>query len=195
VSYESLTRRTRNSETFPSGLCLPFLPSHSVCRTYLSHWFNFTTVYIAPVLITLKTAAIHPTRSISSPQQKVSPPATQSCLLPPPWLSCSQAAAARPLFGQVAALRPVNPRSNNSSYPHSPGLHNWQSNRSSDQSVTYIYGPSGNLSNPHSPGLGSWQSDGANSESKGSSSGIYDLETDDGRVPQDSGGGSSSSKG
>ncbi len=85
-----------NSEMFPSGLCLPFLPSHSVCHTRLSHWFNFTTVYVAPFLITLKTAAIHPTSSISSPPQKASPPAMQSCLLPPPWPSCSQAAAAWP---------------------------------------------------------------------------------------------------
>ncbi len=85
-----------NSETFPSGLCLPFLPSHSMCRTRFSHWFNFATVYIDLLLIILKTAAIHPTSSILSPLQKASPPATQSCLLPPLWLSCSQATAAWP---------------------------------------------------------------------------------------------------
>jgi hypothetical protein len=85
-------------ETFLLGLCLPFQPSHSVCHTRISPWFNlpFTTAFIAPRSITLKTAAIHPTSSISSPPQKASPPVMQSCLLPPPWHSCSQAAAAWP---------------------------------------------------------------------------------------------------
>ncbi len=96
VLYESSTWRMGNSETFPSGLCLPFLPSHSVHCTRLSHWFNFTTVYVASLLITLKTVAIHPMSSILSQPQKASPPAMGSCLLPPPWLSCSQAAAAWP---------------------------------------------------------------------------------------------------
>jgi hypothetical protein len=96
VSYESSTWRTGNSKTFPSGPCLPFLPSHSVCRTLLAHWLNFTTEYVAPLLITLKTAAIHPTSSILSPPQKASPPVTRICLLPPPWPSRSQAAAAQP---------------------------------------------------------------------------------------------------
>jgi hypothetical protein len=85
-----------NSERFPSGICLPFLPSHSVCCTRLAHWLNFTTVYLAPLLITLKTAAILPMSSILSPLQKASPPATRSHLLSPPWPSCSQAAAAQP---------------------------------------------------------------------------------------------------
>ncbi len=50
VSYGSLNRQTGNSKTFPLGLCLPFLPSHSVCCTQLSPQFNspFTTAYIAP---------------------------------------------------------------------------------------------------------------------------------------------------
>ncbi len=96
VMYESSTRWTGNSETFPSGLCSPFPPSHSVCHTCLSHWLNFTTVFVTPLLITLMTAAIHPTSSISSPLQKASPPAMRSCLPPPSWPSCSQAAAARP---------------------------------------------------------------------------------------------------
>ena len=98
VLYESLTWRTGNSETFPSGLYLPFLPSLSMCHTRLMHWLNlnFTTVFGAPLLITLKTAAIHPTSSILSPPKKASPPATRSCLLPPPWPSCSQATAAQP---------------------------------------------------------------------------------------------------
>ncbi len=94
VSYKSSTWQTENSETFPSGLCLPFLPSHYTCHTHLSHWLNFTTVYIAPLLFTLKTGAIHPTSSILSLPQKASSPATRSCLLPPPWPSCSQAATA-----------------------------------------------------------------------------------------------------
>ncbi len=94
MSYKSSTWWMGNSETFPSGLCLPFLTSHFVCHTQLSHWFNFTTVYIAPLLITLKTVAIYPTSSFSSPLQKASPPAMQSCLLPPPWPSHSQATAA-----------------------------------------------------------------------------------------------------
>jgi hypothetical protein len=85
-----------SSETFPSGICLTFLPSHSACHTWLSHWFNFMTVYFAPLLITLKTSAIHPTSSILHPPQKASPPVMRSHLLPPPWPSCSQAAAARP---------------------------------------------------------------------------------------------------
>ncbi len=96
VSFESSTWRMGNSKTFLSGLYLPFLPSHSMFCTQLSSWFNFTTVYIAPLFITLKTAAIHPTSSILSPPQKASPLVMQSCLLPPPWLSCSQAAAAWP---------------------------------------------------------------------------------------------------
>jgi hypothetical protein len=48
-----------------------------------------------------------------------------------------------------------NSCSGNISNPHSPGLDNWQSNRSSDWSDSYIDGPSNNLSYPHSPGLGS----------------------------------------
>jgi hypothetical protein len=98
VSYGSSTWRTGNSETFPVGLCSPFQPSHSVCSSRLSPRLNlpFTTAYIAPLLITLKTAAIHPTSSILPPQQKASPPATRSHLLLPPWLSCSQATAACP---------------------------------------------------------------------------------------------------
>ncbi len=87
-----------------------------------------------------------------------------------------------------------NSCSDNSSNPHSPGLDNWQSNRSSDQLDSYIDRPSNDKTNPHSPGLGSWQSDGTNGEGKGSSSGIYDLKMDDGQVPQGSDGGSSSSK-
>ncbi len=75
---------------------MTFLPSHSACHTWLSHWFNFMTVYFAPLLVTLKTAAIHPTSSILHPPQKASPPVMRSHLLPPPWPSCSQAAAARP---------------------------------------------------------------------------------------------------
>ncbi len=94
MSYESLTWRMGKSKTFPSWLCVPFLPSHSVCCTRLSHWFNFTTVYIAPLSIILKTATIHPTSSILSLPQKASLPAMQSCLIPPPWPSHSQAAAA-----------------------------------------------------------------------------------------------------
>jgi hypothetical protein len=47
---------------------------------------------------------------------------------------------------------------------------------------SYIDRPSNNSSNPHSPGLDPWQSDGTVGEGKGSSSGIYNLETDDGQV-------------
>jgi hypothetical protein len=53
VSYRSSTRQTENSKMIPLGLCLPFRPSHSVCCTQLSPWFNlpFTTTYIAEVPI------------------------------------------------------------------------------------------------------------------------------------------------
>ncbi len=94
VSYQSSTWQTGNLETFPSGLCLPFLPSHSVCCTHLIRWLNFTTVFVAPLLITLKTAAVHPLGFISSLRRKASPPVTRSRLLPCPWPSRSQAAAA-----------------------------------------------------------------------------------------------------
>ncbi len=91
MSYESLTLQIGNFETFPSGLCSPFLPSHFVCCTHLTHWLNFTTVFVAPLLITLKTATIHPTSSISSPLQKVA--------VKPPQLDLPR--------GQVTALLPV----------------------------------------------------------------------------------------
>jgi hypothetical protein len=94
VSYRSSTWQMGNSEIFPSGLCLPFLPSHFMCRTRLIHWLNFTIVFIAPLLITLKTVAIHPTSSILSPPKTASPSAMRSHLLPPPWLICSQTTAA-----------------------------------------------------------------------------------------------------
>jgi hypothetical protein len=83
---------------FPLALCSPFWPSHSMCHTWFSHWFNLlpTTAFIAPSSIFLKTAAIHPTSAISSPPQKASPPALQSCLPPPQWLSCSQTTTAWP---------------------------------------------------------------------------------------------------
>jgi hypothetical protein len=88
-----------------------------------------------------------------------------------------------------------NSRSNNSSNPYSPGLDNWRSNRSSDWSLdSYINGPSNDLSDPRSPGLDPWHSNGTLSEGKGSSSGIYNLKTDNGQVPQGSGSSSSSSK-
>jgi hypothetical protein len=98
VSYRSSTWRTRISETFPSELCSPFLPPHSVCCTQFSYWFNLLlmTVFIAFRSISLKTVAIHPTSSILPPSQKAIPPATRSCLLPPSWLSRSQATAAWP---------------------------------------------------------------------------------------------------
>jgi hypothetical protein len=87
--------------------------------------------------------------------------------------------------------------SNDTSNPHSPRLDNWQSNRSSDRSSSdsYINGPANNLINPHSPGLDPWQSNGTVREGKGSSSGVYDLEMDNGQIPQGSSGSSSSSKG
>ncbi len=85
--------------------------------------------------------------------------------------------------------------SDDNSNPHSPGLDNWQSDRSSNQMDSYINGSSNDMSNPHSPGLNSWQSNGTNSEGKGSISGIYNLETNDDQVPKGSNGGSSSSKG
>ncbi len=99
----------------------------------------------------------------------------------------------------AAKLQPssrYNYRSNDTSNPHSPGLDNWQSNRSSNMlsSDSYINGPSNNSSNPHSPGIDPWQSNGTIGEGKGSSSGSYNLETDDGQVPQGSSGSSSSSK-
>ncbi len=105
----------------------------------------------------------------------------------------------RSLASSVAKLQLstwYNSHSNNSSNPHSPGLvDNWQSNRSSNWLDSYINGPSDNLSHPHSPGLGSWQCDGTNYECKGSSLGVFYLETDNGQVPQGSGASSSSSKG
>ncbi len=89
-----------------------------------------------------------------------------------------------------------NSCSNNSSNPHSPGLDNWQSNKSSNWSLdSYVGGPSKDLSHPHSPGLDPWQSDRSVKDGKGSSSGAYNLEMDNGQVPQGSGGSSSSSKG
>jgi hypothetical protein len=107
VLYKSLTWRTGNSEMFPSGLCLPFLPAHSTCRTRLSHWFNFRTTYVAPLLITPKTVAIHPTSSTSSLPQKASPPVMQSCLLPPPWPSCSSPPTTTHAATIVVTLTPL----------------------------------------------------------------------------------------
>jgi hypothetical protein len=88
-----------------------------------------------------------------------------------------------------------NYHSDNTSNPHSPGLDNWQSNRS--RSNSYINGPSNNSSNPHSPGLDPWQSNRSIRESKGresgvsSSSSIYYLETDDGQTEGSQGSGNS----
>ncbi len=88
-----------------------------------------------------------------------------------------------------------NSCSDNSSNPYSPGLDNWQSDRSSNwSSDSYINGPSDNLSHPHSPGLDPWQSDGSIGEGKGSISNIYNHEMDNGQVSQGSGSSSSSSK-
>jgi hypothetical protein len=103
------------------------------------------------------------------------------------------------LSSSVAGLQlssRYNSCSDNSSNRHSPGLDNWQSDRSSDWSLdSYIGGPSNNSSNLHSPGLNPWQSNGTIGEDKGSSSGVYTLETDNGQVPKGSGGSSSSSEG
>jgi hypothetical protein len=78
VLYGSSTWWTGNSGTFPLGLYSPFRPSHSMCRTWFSHWFKLLlrTAFIAPSSIILKTAAIYPMSSILSPPQKASPPAT-----------------------------------------------------------------------------------------------------------------------
>ncbi len=100
MSYGSLTWWTGNFKTFPSVLYLPFRPSHSVFHTRGSPWLNlpFTTAFIAPSSISLKTVAIHPMSSItiSPPSQKAILPVTQSHLLPPLWPRCSQAAKAWP---------------------------------------------------------------------------------------------------
>ncbi len=87
-----------NSKMLPLGLCSSFWPSHSMCCTWFLHWFKLllTTAFIAPSSIILKTVVIHPMRSILSPPQKASPPATRSCLLPPPWPSRIQDTTARP---------------------------------------------------------------------------------------------------
>ncbi len=88
-----------------------------------------------------------------------------------------------------------NSRSNDTSNLHSPGLDNWQSDRSSNQSSdSYIDGPSNNSSNPNSPGLDPWQSNGSIREGEISCLGIYDHKTDNGQVSQGSGS-SASSKG
>ncbi len=101
ASYGSSTWRTGNSKTFPLVLlCLPFQPSLFAFQTLRSPWLNlhFKTELIATRSISLKTVAIHLMSSISiSPlSQKAILPATQSFLLPPPWPSRSQAAAAQP---------------------------------------------------------------------------------------------------
>jgi hypothetical protein len=104
----------------------------------------------------------------------------------------------RSLTSSVAELQlfaRYNGCRDNSSNPHSPGLNNWQRNRSSNRLDSYINSPSDNTSNPHSPGLGSWHSNRTDGEGKGSSSGFYNLKMDYGQVPQGSGSGSSSSEG
>ena len=160
-----------------------------MCRTRFSHWFILlhTTAFIAPRSISLKTAAIHPTSSISLPQLKAILPATRSCLLPPlqPVWPCPPP---QPSGSFPAGTTPV---------AHSPGLDNWRSDRSSNRSSdSYIDGPSKNTSNPHSPGLDPWQSDGSIREGKGSSSsGVCNRETNNGQVSQGSNGSGTSSEG
>jgi hypothetical protein len=111
--------------------------------------------------------------------------------------SSHRSSALSPFAAKLQPSSRYNYHSNDTSNPHFPGLDNWQINRLSNRlsSDSYINRPSNDLSNPHSPGLDPWQSNGTIREGKGSSSGVYNFETDDGQVPQGSGGSSSSSKG
>ncbi len=201
VSYGSLNWQTGNSEMFPWGLCLPFQPSHSVCCTRLSPWFNLpvTTAYIVPKSITLKTAAIHPMSSILSLPQKTSPPVTQSCLLPPPWLSRSQAAAAKPRPPPLTSRGIPAGTTPGAMTPATFTPLGLTTGKATGQAIghqpdSYIDGPSNDLSNPHSPGLDPWQSNGSIGEGEISCLGIYDHKMDNGQVSQGSSS-SASSKG
>ncbi len=183
-------------------LCSPFRPSHSAFHTQCSPRLNllFATAFIAPSSISLKTVAIHLTNLFPS-CPRLRKPSSQQCavvffLLHGRVQSSCRSSAFSSSMAKLQLSSRCNSCSNDSSNPHSPGLDNWQSNRSINWSLdSYVGGASNNSSHPHSPGLDPWQSNGFIGEGKGSSSGIYNLETDNSKVPQGSGGSSSNSKG
>jgi hypothetical protein len=76
------------------GLYSPCRASHSVCCIRYSPGLNLlTSAFIAPRL-TIHRIISHPISLTSPSQQKAIPPATRSCLPPPPWPNCSQVTAA-----------------------------------------------------------------------------------------------------
>jgi hypothetical protein len=193
VSYGSSTWQTGNFETFPSVHCLPFRPSHSVVLTLAQLAFHNC---IDCPLINFPEDSGNPPNEFHfhlAPISESHPPSdvksSPSSFMAKLQSSCRNSA----LSSSVAKLQlssRYNSRSDDSSNPHSPGLNSWQSDRSSNQSSD-----SDDRTHPHSPGLDPWQNNGSVGEGKGSSSGVYDCETDNGQVSQGSGGSSSSSKG
>ncbi len=182
------------------GLCSPFRPSYSVCRTPLILvQLAFHDCLYCPLINYPKDSG-NPLYKFQLAPAAESQPSSETKLS-----SSSSAAESQSSCRSLASSSSVaklllssryNSCSNNSSNPHSPGLDNWRSNKSSNWSLdSYVGGPSKDLSHPHSPGLDPWQSNRFVREGKGSSSGAYNLETDNGQVPQGSGGSSSSSKG
>jgi hypothetical protein len=92
VSYGYRTGQTGNCEMFLLRLCSPSRSFYSVCHTRSSPCLNLlTNAFIAPKL-TIQGIKIHPTNFILPLQEKAFPPATQSCLPPPPRPCCSPVA-------------------------------------------------------------------------------------------------------
>ncbi len=168
MSYGSSTGRTGNSKTFPSGLCSPFWPSHSVCCTWFSPWFNMllTTAFIAPRNNFPEDSSNPPYKFHLAPAEESHPSSNKksssSSSSVAKLQSSHRSSASSPSTAKLQPSSRYNYHSNNTSNPHSPGLNNWQSNRSSNRlsSDSYIDGPSNGSSNPHSPWLDPWHING-----------------------------------
>jgi hypothetical protein len=202
VLYGSSTWWMGNFETFPLVLCLPFKPSHSAFHTRCSPWLNlpFMTAFIAPLSIFSEDRGNPPYEFHFhlAPVSEIYPPSKTKSSSSSSMAESQSSHRSSALSSSVAKLQlfsRYNSCSNDSSNPHSPGLDNWQSDRSSNwSSDSYIDGPSDDLSHPHTPGLDPWKINGSVGEGKGSSSDVYNCKTDDGQVSQGSSGSSSSSK-
>jgi hypothetical protein len=88
------TRLTGNCMMSLSGPCSSCQSSHFVCLTRSTLNLNYLTSAITALRSTIQGIIIPFTNFTSNMQQRVIPPATQSCLPPPPWPSCSQVTAA-----------------------------------------------------------------------------------------------------
>jgi hypothetical protein len=193
---------TGNCMTSLLGPCSSCRSSHFMCLTQLTLNLNLLTSAITALRSTIQGIIIPSMSFILHMQQKAIPPATQSCLPPPPWPSRSQVAAAclRPPpqpSCRLPALTTTAVMTQATLTP--PGLTTGKVTGCGP--IVISANPATTQATLTPPGLDPWQSNGSVKESEGresgvcSSSSVYYLEMDDGQSSQGSGGSGTSQQG